>query len=196
MSDGTQPATWGKNDALGAGAIAGILALVALLGVGPPIVEAMGREQIERAIEQSITETQELENTTQKLGLEQTIIDQRLAASNVKLQPDSYLNQRMLDLVDLAGKCGLGVPQITPGNFRNGKQCQLVTLTMSGAGGYLQISQFLTGIHSQFPDVVVAGFSAEANRRDAAGSNGAAGAFAFELEWYAASKDGAASSPK
>lgn len=173
---------WSRNDTIGLSVIAGILAATVLLGVGPPIAESMNREEVRRQVEQNLSQAEETNATIDRVLAEKRVVDLRLEESRVTLLPLAQLNKRVMSLVDLGTQCGLDVGQITPGQPTTVRQSKVVRLTMTGTGGYGQISDFLARLHGQFLDVVVAGFSAEARR----GTDPAGGAFTFELDWYAA----------
>ncbi len=188
MSEHSNMTNWGKQDTIGVFGVCFVLAATGFLGIGPPVVEALGREHVERALQQSTIEAQDLVIATSKVRKDQDEIDRRLAQSKVTFVPVTQLNARVLALVDLGEKVDLTVAQVTPAAPRPARQSIVVPLTMTGTGHYTQISELLARIHSQFPDIVVAGFSAEARRV----SDPAGGAFVLELEWYAAPDAGAA----
>lgn len=186
------PSQWTRQDSLGLAGVAAVLAVTGLVGIGPPVVEAMSRGDLRRTLEQCVQETQGMSQTAERLRREKAVIDRRLELSRVTLLPVAQLNRRVMDLVNMGAACGLSIAQVTPGTPRTVRQSLIVTLTVSGAGTYSQISDFLGRLHADFPDMVVCTFSAQADRRE--GSQ--AGTVSFELDWYAASEESTAPIPK
>lgn len=182
MSDDRSVSAWTRQDAMGAVGVAAVLAAIGLVGIGPPIVEAMSRGELRKSLDQTLAEKQTIVMTAEQVQRDKEAIDHRLEQSKVTLVPLSELNHRVMELVNLGAEAGLTVAQITPGAPRSVRQCLVERLTVTGTGGYPAVSEYLGKIHVKFLDVVVAEFSVEARRTGDASS----GTFVLELDWYAA----------
>lgn len=182
MSNKHVHAGWTNNDTLGAVGIVAVAAVIAVVGVGPPIVQAMNREQLRQKLEDTTTQTRTLAVSTEKVNTDRAAVERRLQESEVKLESLKHLNTRVMSVVQLAGEAGLSDSKVTHAPAVKVRQSIMVKMTITGTGGYPQVAQFFGRIHERFPDIVVNGFTVDARRNDLK----SVGAFSIELDWYAA----------
>jgi Tfp pilus assembly protein PilO len=173
---------WTSHDTLGAVGIVAVAAVIAVVGVGPPIVQAMSREQLRDKLEETTAQTRTLAISTEKVNADRVTVERRLQESEVKLESLKHLNTRVMTVVQLAGDAGLSDAKVTHVPAVKVRQSIMVKMTITGTGGYPAVAQFFGRIHDKFPDIVVNGFTVDARRNDLR----SVGAFSIELDWYAA----------
>lgn len=186
MSDDHRTMSWTRYDSIGAAGVAAVIALTGLVGIGPPVVEAMSRGELRKTLEQTRADADAMLMTAEQVQRDREATDKRLEQSKVTLVPLAELNRRVQDLVKLGSEAGVTVAQVTPGVPRKVGPSQVQRLTVTGSGKYPTVSDYMGVIHTRFLDVVMAQFSLEAARAEPASAESASGTFTFELDWYAA----------
>lgn len=182
MSTPHTAAGWTSHDTFGALGVAAVAAIIAAVGIGPPVVQAMNRGQLRDQIDATAAQARELTLSTEKVNVDRQAIERRLQESEVKLESLKQLNARVMSVVQLAGESGLKDAKVTHTPATKVRQSNMVKMTIVGAGGYTHVADFFGRIHARFPDIVVSGFTVDARRNDPR----PVGMFSIELDWYAA----------
>ena len=114
--------------------------------------EGSTREQRARELDAELWRaSQELKELT-KLNTE----------TNLRVENDTRLNQRIAALSDLASGAGLAVDVIEPGVGRPGVLYHVTPIQVAGRARYSQVRAFMAALHRGMPDVPVTSLSLSA----------------------------------
>ncbi|MCX5690805.1 MAG: hypothetical protein NTV94_13655 [Planctomycetota bacterium] len=117
-------------------------------------------------------------------------VAQQVEPNGLRTLPVSSLNSRLAELVDLAGKSGMKLDVLSPGEKIRTKRTVSVQITMSGTCPVDAFQGFLQQLRAQCPDIAVTALLL--NRQKVDGGQGptgiaASGAkFSIDLVWHAA----------
>jgi len=121
-------------------------------------------------------------------ALEARVVDvqQQLAKSPVRLQSGRHVNQRIAEITELAGSCGLKVDDIGLGQTFSTSHYRAVPIHVAGTGSYGTCMVFLQRINQTFPDTAVSKLELlrAAQRRSMVST------FKLSLLWHVAPEDG------
>jgi Tfp pilus assembly protein PilO len=116
-----------------------------------------------------------------------TVVREKLAQDEIKLESSERINQRIAELTALFNDSALEVDDIQTGRISIGSKCDLVPISISGRGGYKQYAAFLDKLHRTFADISVARFELQGNPEKPE-SAGGGGMFGIQLFWHTAHK--------
>ncbi|MEM9881344.1 MAG: GspMb/PilO family protein [Planctomycetota bacterium] len=116
--------------------------------------DAMRAELAEQAVE-----TRRLEAGANALARSLEATRRELADQPRRLGDRRALNQRIADLIELAGDHGLEVLQLEPGPAEPGTHFTLVPLRLEAEADFAQHLSLLDTLHRVAPDLAVAGLS-------------------------------------
>ncbi len=121
-------------------------------------------------------------------ALEARLVDarQELAKSPIRLRSGRHVNQRIAEITELAGSCGLKVDDIGLGQAFSTSHYRAIPIQVAGTGSYGTSMVFLQRLHQTFPDTAVSKLELlrAAQRRSMLST------FKLSLLWYAAPEDG------
>ena len=169
-------------DAIGVGSCA-MLTLIAFSTVVQPIMRTQSRRasmQTELAVQHD--QVTKLNASHTRLERQLSVVQQRLANSQIRLQAPDHLNARMALIVDLAATANLVLHETTSGAMKSGLRYLTFPINLSGTGTYSTCAAFLHQLHESLPDIGVVEFELSGNPSNPT----APAAFSFDLDWYAA----------
>jgi Tfp pilus assembly protein PilO len=169
-------------DAMALGACLVLTAAAYIFGIQP----LLDREQQQKEQEQTLAAktAQANQSTAQLTALRNQLSKVRDAVSHsaIKLQSTAHLNQRLAEVTQMAGACGLQVNEIQPGAIVSGDRYETVPLHLAGFGAYEACAVFMHKLHQAFPDTGLSSFELTGTPNQP--TNPAV--FRFTLTWYAA----------
>jgi hypothetical protein len=176
-----------KVDAAAAAIGAAAAAAVWFGGVEPTLRAAAAQEAKRQSLGPQVQRSAVLSDLSNQLTAQLDAARAELAASPLRLEPASKINQRLLSLAELASRIGLDVDQVVPGDVTTGADTVTVAIRLTGRGTFPACKAFLGGLASGFADIAVTGFQLAGNHADGGGR----AVFVFDLAWYAAPEGGA-----
>lgn len=177
--------SWMKLDLTAIGVCLAMTLVVFVLGVQPLLSRKSDIARRQRELAESREQAQTLAASLTGLRRELAGVEHSLAASPLRLQPVSAVNQRLAMITQLAAQQQLTLNEIQPGKAASGTHYDTVPLVLTGSGNYRTLAAFLHRLHQTFPDTGVAAFALRGN--PAAPQTPAT--FRFNLSWYAAPID-------
>lgn len=109
---------------------------------------------------------------------------QSIQDSSLQLKPYSHLNQHVAEVSGLAGKSGLEIQHLQPGDIVNNDRYLMVPIQLTGVGDYINVVNFLNAVHVHHPDTLVFSFRLNGTPEDETIKP----RFSFQLYWHASAK--------
>jgi Tfp pilus assembly protein PilO len=203
MSGGVARSKVMRIDAAGLLLTAALAGAAYVVGVEPVYSENARIEQKRRLIEEQSRNASDAEQLVMRERGRLQEYRQRLAATSVRLEPVSRLNQRLVKISQLVEKHALAVQAMDPGVATSDPEIgtfRIVPIRLSGSGTFVGVAAFVRELAETYKDVKVRTLSLSApavstspdlsaeGSEKAGGAAGpsAAASFVIELRWYAA----------
>jgi len=160
--------------------------IVTVLAYGFVVAPLLKRQGVVAAEYQQLADRQKeasrLSNTLLALRSRCNTIEGQSTLSQIKLWSTDQMNGRLAELTGLLDRCAMEVDTLKAGTPIPGSFCDLVTIRVSGQGGYRECRAFLRDLHRTMRDIHAIGFDLKANPAKPE----AGGQFRLDLFWYAA----------
>jgi hypothetical protein len=123
----------------------------------------------------------ELKETLRLTHARRIVFQANLTDSNFILEPASHLNQRILELTELAAEQGLILDGIEPRRGVISARYETIPIRLTGRGDYRSCTQYLKSLHTRLQDSGIVRIELSSSPGV---HNAAIAGFAFELVWY------------
>lgn len=157
------------------------------------VVPVLAQQQSVSDDRKSLNDLQEKLNKTSKhlsdMQLVHAKLVQSIQDSSLQLKPYSHLNQHVAEVSGLAGKSGLEIQHLQPGDIVNNERYLMVPIQLTGVGNYVDVVKFLNAVHVQHPDTLVYSFRLNGTPED----ESIKPRFSFQLYWHASAKKSSSS---
>ncbi|MGE5295338.1 MAG: hypothetical protein ACM3VT_10970 [Solirubrobacterales bacterium] len=182
MAAATRHNRWSRIDAAGVALCIAVSVAWYAITIRPLIEQRSRTADLRRQIQDQQRKDSQLRTSTAAAQQQLQIVRQELQTSGIRLDSAAHINTRIARLTEFFADCTLHIDDVQTGRVCNGRQCDLVPITIVGRGGYPQCIRFLHELCSTFPDMS----ATRVEFRATPGPTPQAEQFRFEMLWYAA----------
>ena len=183
MSRGdSNKSTWWRIDIAGAAACVVLSAVTYVAGVQPALQGRAGRQHQHEELRLQRQAVEDVSARLAAVKAQWRRAEEAVANDPLKLQPAERINQRIAEVGGLAGRCGLTLDDIQPGQIAPAGRCMMVPIRLTGRGAYRICTVFLHRLKETFPDTGVSSMLLSADNENPSQT----ASFQLGLVWHAA----------
>lgn len=178
---GAAPGSGWKVDAIGLAALAGLTAAAYFLGAAPLLERHAAFDQQQAELASARQKSVETAAALAAMQEESARVQQRFAASPLRLQAAGLINQRLALVTELAAETGAVLDDLQPGKTADGAEYGSLGIRVGGTGSYATFTALLRRLRERCPDVGITSFEVAASPTV---EQEATAKFNFEIVWY------------
>ena len=175
------PETW-KVDGVGALILIALSAAGYLLGASPLLARHASVQEQQLELVAARGKSAEVQTSLARVQQQLAVAQGLLAASPLRLQPATILNQRLASVTGLAGQGGVGLDDVQPGKSVAGPQYDTLPIHVTGTGSFPAFTALVHRLRQEFPDTGISSFNISGTPQEA----DVGAKFSMDLLWYTA----------
>ena len=169
-------------DMVGCAICIGVSVAAYFLGLNPMLQQRSRMATQHRELVEDKRQCVTLEAALTTLKKKAIAVRQELTEADVALESKDRVNHRLAELATMLGRGEMQIDAVHTGQISQGRYCDLVPISISGQGSYLQAVAAFHQLYRGLRDVSIVGFKLE----DTSDGPDQVGRFSVDMFWYAA----------